>query len=72
MLARPGRHPVAIECKWSRLHADDLRGLAAFRRGYPDGDNYVVASDATRPLPVSGAGTRATVLSLEDLVSRLS
>jgi hypothetical protein len=72
VIARPGRDPVAIECKWSQAGADELGGIAAFRRAYPDGDNYVVASDATRPLPVSGAGTQATVVSLEELVTRLS
>ena len=72
VVARPGRSPVAIECKWSRTQADRLGGVAAFRRAYPDGDNYVVASDVTRPLPVSDAGTQATVVSLDDLVAELS
>jgi predicted AAA+ superfamily ATPase len=71
VVARPGRDPVAIECEWSQTHADALRGVAAFRRSYPDGDNYVVTSDATQSLPVSDAGTSATVVSLEDLVARL-
>jgi len=72
VLARPGHDPVAIECKWSRAHANELRGVAAFRRRYPDGENYVVTSDIRRPLPVSGAGTSALVVSLEDLISALS
>ena len=72
ILARPGRDPIAIECKWSAMRADELRGVAAFRRAYPEGENYVVASDATRPLLASGAGAQVTVVSLEDLVSRLS
>jgi len=71
IVARPGRDPVAIECKWSQAHADELRGVAAFRRSYPNGDNYVVTNDAGRPLPVSEAGARAMVVSLEDLVARL-
>ncbi len=72
VVARPGRDPVAIECRWSQARADELGGVAAFRRAYPDGDNYVVASDATRPLPVSGAGTQATVVSLGELVTKLA
>jgi predicted AAA+ superfamily ATPase len=72
VVARPGRHPIAIECKWSQARADELGGVAAFRRAYPDGDNYVVAGDATRPLPVSGAGTQATVVSLGELVTKLA
>lgn len=40
--------PTAIECKWSAdgFHAD---GMAAFRRLYPDGMNFVVAHDVDRP-----------------------
>lgn len=72
VIARPGRDPVAIECKWSQSRADELGGIAAFRRAYPDGDNYVVAGDATRALPVSGAATQATLVALDDLVGRLS
>jgi len=72
VVARPGQDPVAIECKWSQTHADDLKGMAAFRRIYPHGENYVVASDAIQALPVSGSGITAIVVSLEDLVTRLS
>ena len=72
IVARPGEHPVAIECKWSRSHADELAGMAAFRRAYPDGENYVVTSEPGAPLPVSARGVRALAVSLEDLVLRLS
>jgi predicted AAA+ superfamily ATPase len=72
VLARPGRAPMAIECKWSQTRAEELAGVAAFRRAYPDGENFVVASDVTRSLPVSGAGLHATLVSLDDLVSRVS
>jgi len=72
VIARPGRDPVAIECKWSRGHTADLGGLAAFRRAYPQGDSFIVSGDAVRPLPVSGSGLHAVVLSLEDLIAKLS
>jgi len=72
VLAAPGREPVAIECKWRQSRGDDLSGMAAFRRAYPGGRNYVVAGDASRSLPVSSAGVEATALSLEDLVQALS
>jgi predicted AAA+ superfamily ATPase len=72
VLARPGREPVAIECKWKQTRADELGGVAAFRRAYPGGDNYVVAADASRPLPVGAAGVQAEIVSLDDLVERLS
>ena len=72
VLARPGHDPIAVECKWSQTRADELGGVAAFRRAYPAGENYVVVSDASRALPVSGAGVHATIVTLEDLVARLS
>ena len=48
ILARRGRPPVAIECKWS---ADSFEpaGLKALRGRYPDGANLVVAHDVARP-----------------------
>jgi uncharacterized protein len=72
VIARPGRDPIAVECKWSRSRARELTGVAAFRRAYPNGDNFVVTSEATRPLPVSGAGVRALAVSLEELVTRIT
>jgi hypothetical protein len=44
---RRGAKPVAIECKWS---ADglDSKNLQAFRRQYPEGENFVVAPDVKR------------------------
>lgn len=39
--------PIAIECKWSADEFDP-RNLLAFRRRYPSGRNYLVASDVRR------------------------
>jgi hypothetical protein len=39
--------PVAVECKW-KADAFDPASLLAFRRRYPAGANYVVASDISR------------------------
>ena len=41
--------PVAIECKWRVDGREDLPGLKAFRRVYPEGDTFVVASNVDRP-----------------------
>jgi predicted AAA+ superfamily ATPase len=71
VLARPGHDPIAIECKWSQSRIEDFGGLAAFRRLYPSGENYIVTSDASRSLPVRGSGIVATVMPLEELVNRL-
>lgn len=45
----PGRklEPIAIECKWSASDFDPTN-LKAFRRQYPKGNNFVVASDVQR------------------------
>lgn len=44
VLSPRGRMPIAIECKWSTSDFD-ASNLKSFRRQYPEGDNYVVASD---------------------------
>jgi predicted AAA+ superfamily ATPase len=72
VVIRPGRDPVAIECKWSWAGVDDLRGLAAFRRAYPRGANLVVVSDARRTMPLRRGGVDIDVVSLEELISRLT
>lgn len=48
VLLKRGGNPVAIECKWS---AKNIRtgNIKAFRRRYPDGENWVVAHDVERP-----------------------
>jgi len=44
IVAGRGTAPTAIECKW-KAGAFDPASLLAFRRGYPKGPNFVVASD---------------------------
>lgn len=44
VLARRGRQPVAIVCKWSADRFDP-RSLVSFRQAYPKGDNFFVAHD---------------------------
>lgn len=68
---RRGRHPVAIECKSS---ADDFdaRGLLAFRRQYPEGDNYVVARDVTRESTRDCQGVKVRIVTLAGLTSALA
>ncbi|MEW5707101.1 MAG: ATP-binding protein [Actinomycetota bacterium] len=39
-----GRMPIAVECKWSAFDFD-AANLRSFRKQYPEGDNFVVASD---------------------------
>jgi predicted AAA+ superfamily ATPase len=49
VLVGRGTAPVAIECKWRADGREHLRGLKAFRRLYPEGGSFVVASDVDRP-----------------------
>jgi uncharacterized protein len=71
VVARRGRPPLAIECKWSAadLSSENLR---AFRSRYPDGENIVVAQDADRSVTRSFRGIRVTVEPLRGLIRRLS
>ncbi|HJR97020.1 MAG TPA: AAA family ATPase [Actinomycetota bacterium] len=48
VIVRRGRPPTAIECKWRADGREDLSGLKAFRRAYPEGRSYVIASDVER------------------------
>jgi predicted AAA+ superfamily ATPase len=48
VIVRRGRPPLAVECKWRVDGREDLRGLKAFRRAYPEGENLVVATGIDR------------------------
>ena len=48
VIARRGRPPIAIECKW-RAQAWKPRAWKAFRSGYPDARAILVASDCGEP-----------------------
>jgi predicted AAA+ superfamily ATPase len=71
VLARRGRPPMAVECKWS---AGDLSvaNLRAFRSRYPEGENIVVAQNADRSVPRSFGSIRVTIEPLRGLIRRLS
>lgn len=44
VIARPGRPPIAIECKRTADAFEDS-GLRSFRGRHPEGENFVVAAD---------------------------
>ena len=71
VLIKPRRSPIAIECKWS---ADDFnpRSFHAFRRQYPSGDNYVVASDIKKMFSRKYQDIKVDFISLSDLINRIS
>jgi predicted AAA+ superfamily ATPase len=67
-----GRHgPIALECKW-QAESFDPSALLAFRRGYPQGENYVVAPDVERAYTRTYTGTRVRFVSLDHLIARLT
>jgi uncharacterized protein len=71
VLPQRGRGPVAIECKWQG-ESFEANALAAFRHLYPDGENYVVASDVDTAYSRTFDGFEAQFVSLEQLLARLS
>lgn len=72
VLRRRGRGgPIAIECKWSASTFDES-GIRSFRRIYPQGENFVVASDVTRPYVRTHDNLRIRYVSLESLIIQLS
>lgn len=71
VIVRRGRPPVAVECKWNAENAGDLGGMRAFRRSYPDGEDFVVAGNVERPFSRALDGRTVSVVGLEELVKRL-
>lgn len=62
---------IAIECKWSTDHFD-AASLKAFRRLYPQGLNFVVAYNVSRPFHRSYNGVIVEFVNLDQLISYLS
>ena len=64
------RSPVAVECKW-RANRFENRGLAAFRRTYPEGLNIVIAHDVEQPFKRTVGGLEVTFHSLNTAVNAI-
>jgi len=71
IIARRNQTPVAIECKWSASDFDPA-GIKAFRKQYPEGENFVVANDVDRQYTKSFANIKITFVNLAGLVKKLS
>lgn len=63
--------PITIECKWSSTNFDP-KNLKIFRRRYPKGKNYVVATDIDDEYEREFDGISISFVSLEMLISTLS
>lgn len=60
----------AVECKWSsRTH--ELKGLSAFRRRHPKGENWLVAADVETPYERAFGDVRVTFMNLDELADRV-
>ena len=70
VIARPGRDPIAIECKWSAA-GFDAKSLLAFHRQYPESTLLVVAHDLDRSFRRVYQGTMVTFVSLDGLIEKL-
>lgn len=72
VMARRGRPPVAIECKWSAQDFD-AGAVRAFRGVYPSGENFVVVggNPPLRPFVKTLGKTEVCFLGIASLISRL-
>ena len=65
-----GRSPDAIECKWSASDFDP-RNLLAFRRQYPKGRSWVVATDVGQAYARNVKGIEVRFVGLATLIEEI-
>jgi predicted AAA+ superfamily ATPase len=70
VLIRRGKAPIAIECKWKAEHFE-LENLRAFRRQYPEGQNWIVCQNVDRGYSRSYDNLRFEFMSLEEMARHL-
>lgn len=63
--------PLAIECKWS-MGGFSSKNLHAFRRQYPEGENWLVASDIDLPQRRAVDDLYVDFINLPELARRLN
>lgn len=63
--------PVVIECKWSATKFDP-KNLKIFRRRYPQGKNFVVATDVDRSFDKRYGEIVVKFVSLKDVIDLIS
>ncbi|HOK55414.1 MAG TPA: DUF4143 domain-containing protein, partial [Armatimonadota bacterium] len=66
VILKRGTYPIAVECKWS-VDSFDPTNIKAFRRQYPDGDNFVVCQDVDRSFQRTYENTNINFISLESI-----
>ncbi|RKU09956.1 ATPase [Candidatus Poribacteria bacterium] len=70
VLTRARNLPIAIECKWS-ASGFSPRALLAFRRQYPDGENFVVANDVDHAFTSNYNGIQVKFVNLGTLIAEI-
>ncbi|MHB8090126.1 MAG: ATP-binding protein [Syntrophales bacterium] len=71
VVARRGRPPVAIECKWSAAEFDPAN-LKRFRERYPEGDSLIAAADVEKSFIRNYKGMDVTFVNLAGLIDALA
>ena len=71
VLTRARGLPIALECKWS-ASGFSPRALLAFRRQYPDGENFIVAHDVDRSFTSNYNGIQVKFVNLDTLIAEIS
>lgn len=61
---------IAIECKWS-VSGFNAKNLRAFRLHYPEGENWVIATDVDRPYTRTINNIQVEFIGINDLASKL-
>jgi predicted AAA+ superfamily ATPase len=67
VLAGRASEPILIECKW-KAESFDPASMQSFRRRYPSGPNFVVASDVSREWSRTFDGIHVRSVSLSGLI----
>ncbi len=70
VLTRARGLPIAIECKWA-ASGFSPRSLLAFRKQYPDGENFVVAHDVDRSFTSNYNGIQVKFMNLDALIAEM-
>ncbi len=70
VLTRARGLPIAIECKWA-ASGFSPRSVLAFRRQYPDGENFVVAHDVDRSFTSNYNGIQVKFMNLDELIAKI-
>lgn len=70
VIAERGKPPIAIECKWSSADIDPA-GFKAFRKIYPKGRNFIVASDIETSATKHCGDLKTEFVPLQELVKKI-